>query len=278
VDALAQDLEIENLRDTITKLGTYYTRYYNSDTAKQAAQWLFQQYEDYAAFRSDITIEYFDHTWKMPSIIARIQGEQGDAGATRVILGAHEDSIGTSTTGQAPGADDDGSGTATVLEVFRVLAQSGFKPHRTIEFHAYSGEEGGLLGSQAIAKAYQSFGIVVESMLQLDMTMYGKNETEPFGVVTDYVSVELSAFLRLLLDAYSDFPHTNTKCGYACSDHASWTKYGYRAAFPFEATFAKSDPNIHSPRDTISTLNVYRGYQLSKVALGYVIEMAGGSL
>lgn len=52
------------------------------------------------------------------------------------------------------GADDDGSGTVTILEAYRALIASEFTPNRTVEFHWYSAEEGGLLGSQAVAKDY----------------------------------------------------------------------------------------------------------------------------
>ena len=73
-----------------------------------------------------------------PSVIARIRGNGANANEL-VILGAHEDSINGGANGRSPGADDDASGSATVLEVFRVLVQNGFRPRRTVEFHAYSG-------------------------------------------------------------------------------------------------------------------------------------------
>jgi len=277
VEELISQLEWENMRDTIDQLSSYYTRYYKSETGVEASQWIYNQYIKNSAGRDDIKVEFFRHTFAMPSVIARIEGSGSDIGATRIILGGHEDSVGRSTTGRSPGADDDASGTSTVLEVFRVLAESGFKPLRTVEFHAYSGEEGGLLGSQAIAKLYSSLDIVVESMLQLDMTMYGANATQTIGILTDYVSPDLTQFLRLLAGAYSTFPIENTKCGYACSDHASWYQYGYRSAMPFEGTFSKSNPYIHSPEDLISRLNFGRGLEFAKISLGYVVEMAGGN-
>ncbi|KAJ7300862.1 hypothetical protein DFH08DRAFT_979251 [Mycena albidolilacea] len=55
----------------------------------------------------------------------------------------------------APGADDDGSGSVTILENYRALLAADFHPERSLEFHWYSAEEGGLLGSQAVAKAYE---------------------------------------------------------------------------------------------------------------------------
>jgi len=278
VKELIEYLEVNNMRDTINQMSSYFTRYYNSQTGKTASTWVFQKFQEYASARDDIHIEYFPHTFVMPSVIARIEGSAADIGATRIIVGGHEDSIGRSSTGQAPGADDDASGTSTVLEVFRVLAQTGYKPERTVEFHAYSGEEGGLLGSQAIAKTYSDLDIVVEAMLQFDMTMYGANETEAIGVITDFVNPDVSEFVRLLIGGYSKFPFVNTKCGYGCSDHASWTRYGYRSGFPFEGSFARANPAIHSPSDLISLLNLARGLEFAKIGLGFVIELAGGDV
>jgi leucyl aminopeptidase len=57
-----------------------------------------------------------------------------------------------------------------LIEIFRVLVSSNFKPTRNIEFHFYSGEEAGLLGSQAIAANYKSSGKSIYAMLNLDMT------------------------------------------------------------------------------------------------------------
>jgi leucyl aminopeptidase len=278
VQSLIPQLESSNLKSTVTQLGTFYTRYYKSDTGLQAAQWIYKKYLEYSAARSDIDVEYFEHTFLMPSVIARIRGSGKDKGATRIVLGGHEDSVGSSSTGKSPGADDDASGTSTVLEVFRVLAQSGYKPERTVEFHAYSGEEGGLLGSQAIAKLYSDLDIVVEAQLQLDMTAYGANATQTIGIITDYVNPELTEFLRVLAKAYSSFPIENSKCGYGCSDHASWNRYGYRSAFPFEGIFSKSNPYIHSASDTVDRLNFARALEFAKIGLGYVVELAGGDL
>lgn len=117
-----------------------------------------------------MTVTKFSHSWTQQSIIAKIAGTSTTASA--VILGAHEDSINLNspTSGRAPGADDDGTGTVNLMDVFRVLVTSGFKPTRNLEFHFYSGEEGGLLGSQAIASNYKSAGKSVYAYLNLDMT------------------------------------------------------------------------------------------------------------
>ena len=74
------------------------------------------------------------------------------------------------TSGRAPGADDDGTGSVNLLEGFRVLLAAGFKPTNPVEFHWYAGEESGLLGSQAIATAYKSAGKQVKAFMELDMS------------------------------------------------------------------------------------------------------------
>lgn len=67
----------------------------------------------------------------------------------------------------APGADDDCSGTVSILEAFRVLAHNGYIPRNgPVEFHWYAAEEGGLLGSQAIAKYKKESGATIGAMLE----------------------------------------------------------------------------------------------------------------
>lgn len=68
------------------------------------------------------------------------------------------------------GADDDGSGTTSSLEALRALVHANYTPSTPVEFHYFSAEEGGLLGSQAIAKSYEDEGRKVKAMLQMDMT------------------------------------------------------------------------------------------------------------
>ena len=56
------------------------------------------------------------------------------------------------------------------IEIFRALVASGFKPTTPVEIHFYSGEEVGLLGSQAIASSYSRAKTAVKAFMELDMT------------------------------------------------------------------------------------------------------------
>lgn len=122
------------------------------------------------------------------------------------MVGAHQDSINLWMPSilSAPGADDDGSGTVTILEAFRALLASedvlAGKHENTLEFHWYSAEEGGLLGSQAVFAAYEQAGVDVKAMLQQDMTGYVPPAGEEnVGVIVDYVDPALTDFTKKIV-------------------------------------------------------------------------------
>jgi len=266
-------LDVNKLREYNNKLSSFHTRYYTTETGKQAAEWIKSEFEANKGGRSDITVNLFPHSWLQSSVVARIPGNGPHADEV-VIVGAHEDSVNGGGTQRSPGADDDASGTSTVLELFRVIVASGFVPDRTIEFHTYSAEEVGLRGSQDIAAAYQRTSVPVYAQMQLDMTFYVKPGTvASFGIITDWVSPDLTDFLRKLVTAYSTLKAVESKCGYGCSDHASWYKSGYASCFPFESSFSNLNNKIHTNQDLIEFLNVEHGLEFAKVATGFIVEL-----
>jgi len=273
---LISELSADQIASTITELSDFYTRYYRSATGVAAAKRIHERYLTYAGGASHIQVEFVEHTWAQPSVVARIQGVGNNADEI-VVLGGHEDSILNSfwnPAGRAPGADDDASGTATVLEVFRVLTKNGYRGNRTLEFHAYAAEEAGLLGSQDIASRYARAGKKVAAMMQLDMVGYVKDGKGVFGIMTDYVDATLTQFLRNLVKEYANIPTVDTRCGYACSDHASWNKAGYPAVFPAEAAFSNSNPYIHTEQDILSKIDPDHALEFSKVALAFLVELS----
>ncbi|CAN6672784.1 hypothetical protein TRVA0_047S00364 [Trichomonascus vanleenenianus] len=278
VNELAKNITKDNMRDNLVKFTSFHTRYYKSDTGLESSLWLRDRVELYAYERDDISIHLFDHNWQQKSLIARIKGTKNPDHI--VIVGAHQDSINLLFPSllAAPGADDDGSGTVTTLEIFRLLVENDFRPDNTVEFHWYSAEEGGLLGSQDIFTTYAKDAKSVKAMLQQDMTGYIKGTLdagapESLGVITDNVDGNLTEFIKLVIDNYCDIPYVETMCGYGCSDHASASKAGYPAAFVIESEFKKSDPFIHTTLDTIDRLSFDHMVQHAKLTLGYAYEL-----
>lgn len=189
-----------------------------------------------------ITVSQFTHSYSQPSIIARIPG----ASSSLVVVGAHFDSTGGSATARGPGADDNGSGVVTILEALRVLADSKYTPRNTLEFHFYSGEEGGLLGSADIWASYRSARKTVLAFVNQDMTGY--SPSGKISLYDDYVDAGLTAYARRIVSAYIG-SSTNDKCGYGCSDHASAYGNGFPAAYVNEDKISDSSPYIHSDKD-----------------------------
>lgn len=237
-----------NISDTgprkhLAKFTSFRTRYYRSSSGRDSQLWLLQTVKDLAATRKDLSIEVneFSHSWGQNSIILHIPTAhaENDASQGTTIVGAHQDSTNLIPLLAAPGADDDGSGTVTLLEALRVLlATPHWKPKTPVEFHWYSAEEGGLLGSQDVVRAYKDRGANIKAMLQQDMTAFVKKGTkERVGLPIDFVDTDLRDFVKLLVSEYLHIPSVDTKLGWAASDHASWLKAGYPSAFAIEAPF-----------------------------------------
>lgn len=282
VSKLLKKLEKQNMKDHLETFSGFHTRYYKSSYGKQSSEWLFNEVNStLSAANLTSNVKFFEHTWDQNSIIATIPGKTNKT----VVIGAHQDSINMFLPSilPAPGADDDGSGTVTILEALRVLLLddriAGGKAENTVEFHWYSAEEGGLLGSQAIFSSYESDTRDVKAMLQQDMTGYTRGtlaagEPESVGVITDYVDPGLTSFIKEVVTAYCDIPFIETKCGYACSDHASASKAGYPSAFVIESDFKYSDQKIHTSDDKMEYLDFNHMLQHARLTLGLAYELA----
>ncbi|OGE48795.1 hypothetical protein PENARI_c026G08669 [Penicillium arizonense] len=285
IHPLFKTLDKKNMRSNLEHFTSFHTRYYKSQTGIESATWLFDQVtaaiHESGANDHGATVERFSHPWGQFSIIARIPGETNNT----VVLGSHQDSINLFLPSilAAPGADDDGSGTVTILEALRALLRSEAiaqgKAHNTVEFHWYSAEEGGLLGSQAVYAQYKKESRNVKAMLQQDMTGYVQGtldagQKESVGVIIDYVDQGLTSFIKEVITTYCDVPYVETKCGYACSDHASASRYGYPSAFVIESQFENSDKKIHTTEDKIEYLSFDHMLQHAKMSLAFAYELA----
>ncbi|KAL1975764.1 hypothetical protein VTN31DRAFT_4156 [Thermomyces dupontii] len=287
---LSKGLSKDEMKKNLEEFSSFYTRYYKSQSGIQSATWLYELIsgivEKSGATEYGATVEKFEHPWGQFSIIARIPGQSNKT----VVLGAHLDSINLFLPSilPAPGADDDGSGTVTIAEVLRTLLQSETvvrgEAINTIEFHWYSAEEGGLLGSQAIFADYREKGRDIKAMLQQDMTGYVQGTLdagaeESVGVVVDFVDQPLTEFIKRIIVEYCDIPYVETKCGYACSDHASASRNGYPSAFVIEAEFSLSNHRyIHTKDDVVEHLSFDHMLQHAKMSLAFAYELAFAEL
>jgi leucyl aminopeptidase len=277
VEPVLAQMSDKNIETTIIKLSSFTNRYYKSQAGVDASNWLFATWSEMASGRPDITVKQFTHAgYPQQSVMLSIAGT--DKPDESIVLGAHLDSIlvsRMSDTAQAPGADDDASGVGSLTEALRAMLDRDYRPKRSIHVVAYAAEEVGLRGSQDIARAFKQANSKVVGVLQLDMTNY-KGAANDIYLFTDYTDSKQNAFLAQLVAAYlPDLKVGYDQCGYACSDHASWQAQGYPSSMPFESSFARDNPAIHTAKDTFANSGGQATHALkfARLAAAFAIEL-----
>lgn len=281
VTPMVESVTAANIEATIRKLSSYNNRFYKAQTGVESSTYIRDMWAELARGRSDIKVELFQHSgFPQPSVILTIEGST--LPSEIIVMGGHADSIaggifgGGSASARAPGADDNASGIATLTEALRIALENNFKPARTVQFMAYAGEEAGLLGSKDIANKYKRDGKNVVGKFQLDMTLNKGSADLDIVMMSDFTNQAQNEFLGRLIDEYVKVPWGYSRCGYGCSDHASWTNAGYPASIPFESTMEDINHNIHKAADTIENTRgaAMHSAKFAKLAIAYMVELA----
>jgi hypothetical protein len=192
---------LEQADSTLVGFGTRHTASSQTDPVRgigAAAQWIFGQLQQIAATSGgSMTVQ--NQSFVQPpspripvpttitNIIATLQGTDSTASDRIYVVGAHYDDRVTDVldfTSDAPGADEDGSGVAAMLELARVMASHPAKA--TIVFAAFAGEEQGLFGSAFSAAQLAAAGAKVQACLNMDTigSPLGDNGVSAEGVPT----------------------------------------------------------------------------------------------
>lgn len=197
-----------------------------------------------------------------------------DVRKPRLILGAHFDAV-----PQTPGADDNASGVACLLETARVYAQSE-RQSANVEFVAFNLEEYGMIGSRAYARELKSRSTKVDGMLSLEMVGYASQKKssqkmpiflKPFypdvgnfvGLVANTQSRKLLEKVKNIFEEVSNLPTESITLpanGWAfpdarLSDHSPFWDEGFPALLVTDTSFFRN-PHYHTPEDRVETLDL----------------------
>jgi hypothetical protein len=184
---MVQEVDPHNIERTIRKLVSFGTRSTLStqDDPKRgigaARDWIYSEFlkaTENSDGRMTVEKQAFEQQKAarvatptvITNVVATLRGTQPESQNRIYVVSGHYDSMcGSPTDGQcdAPGANDDASGTAAVLEMARVMAK--YKFDATIVFVAVAGEEQGLLGSTYFADQAKQKGANVEAMFTNDI-------------------------------------------------------------------------------------------------------------
>lgn len=276
-DAL-KNLKSDNIKATVTYLSAFPTRYNRSTSPNIHVDDFSEKLKTLVSTAAyPITVDLISHKkTAQKSIRVTIKGSTKPD--EYVILGGHLDSInGFGSSKPAPGADDNASGSASLLEALRILITQA-QPQRTVEFFWYAGEESGLLGSAEIAEDYKTQKKNVISVLQLDMTMFPGDGVFRITSINDFTSAWLRDYLKAINTTYLNVEILDDKCGYGCSDHASWFRNGFPTLMPTEAKFKSMFNYIHTDKDVISSvMNFEHALVFSKIALVMAMDLGNSN-
>ncbi|QCR24025.1 M20/M25/M40 family metallo-hydrolase [Pontibacter sp. SGAir0037] len=228
---MVDEISAQNLKALVEKMVTFETRHTLSTTTDKkrgigaAREWVKSEFEKYAqASGGRMTVEMDRFVVKadgrrvpqdteMANVIATLKGS--DPNDDRVIIvGGHLDSRATDVMdakSKAPGANDDASGVAIVMEMARIMASRNFPA--TLKFVAFQGEEQGLYGSSHLAERAKAEGWNLIAMLNNDivgnsysseMGIHDNSRVRVFSEATPSAETEQQARLRRTLGAEND--------------------------------------------------------------------------
>jgi leucyl aminopeptidase len=205
------------------------------------------------------------------NVIAVLPGKS-NPGSVQYVIGAHYDSTNSGGYDYAPGADDDASGVAVVIEAARILSQYSFE--RTIVFAAFTAEEEGVVGSSHYAKNASDHGVNIGGMLEFDMVGYDPDSKNIITVDNYDDSVDIYNNLTSLNSAYSIGFTIHETTGGGRSDHEAFDNYGYPAALCIEDN-DHLNPGYHSDADTIDHVNMNFEAKFARLGIAAIADMAG---
>ncbi len=275
---MLNQVNMDSLEATVQHLQDYGSRIWNSDNAFAASDWIASRME---ALGLEVEQQPFNaNTWMgsgaaAPNVIGIQRGTLYPD--TYVVCGSHFDSFSYEAMmggGTAPGADDNATGVASVLESARIMTQYEFE--YSIIYCAYGCEEMGLYGSEAYASRCQQQGMDIIGYFNNDMNgyLYGDqihidciypNSVEPIG--TYYMNVGEVY--------YPELPIRHVNFTQGDSDHTSFNNHGYMGIYPFE-DYEHYSPYIHTPNDVIGTsvTSFEMGQQYCQMNIACLAEIA----
>jgi len=271
IETLLAQVSGVNITSTVQHLQDYGTRDAYTSQSVVAQQWISQEFTNLG-----LVVETMDFT--MPggpasdNVIATLTGTKYPD--QYVVIGGHYDSINRNSS-NAPGADDNASGTAAVLEIARILSEQELD--RSIIFCAFSGEEYGLYGSAAFAQRCANQGMNILGYFNLDMIGYlHVGNTMKTTLIYPQSAQDLANFYTTICATYlpAFVVETGTLSG-GDSDHTSFNNNGFMGIYPFENIDAYS-PYIHTANDIIglSYNNEEQAVVYTKASLAAAVTLA----
>jgi len=259
-----------NLTKNIQDLQDFRTRYASTAACEYAGTFLFEHFSSLPGLETSYDPFLFAGTRTTRNIVAVLPGKSN---ADRsVILCAHYDSTSNQPTTNAPGADDNASGTAAVMEIARVLSSYAFD--FSLKFICFSAEEWGLYGSKHYAQKAKAAGETIIGVVNMDMIGYEDVPSEDIDIIVNPASDWLGARYLSAAERYAPLPTLKiVNASFRGSDHSPFWDQGYHALCGIEDA-GVPNPHYHKTTDTLSTLNMDFVTSVTRASLALGAELA----
>ena len=239
----------------------------NSQNNNLAAAYIYESLEQYG-----LEPYYDDFYGDGRNVIATQQGTQYPE--EYYMICAHYDAVDYYC------ADDNGSGTAGVLEAARIF--TGLEFEYSIIYALFDREEAGLIGSSQYATAAATNGDEILGVINMDMIAWDDDEDMVVEIHSSYTanSDQLSDFIVEINDLYGLQTSPSIKIpGTLASDHASFWSNGYPAVLLIEEYWGGDfNPYYHSENDRIDILNMPYFHEMAKLAIGSLADLASPTI
>ncbi len=219
-------------------------------------------------------INVFRREAEVKNVVAVLEGEGPKADET-IVIGAHYDHLGLGGEGSFVtdgkqihnGADDNGSGTAALLEVARILTAREKKLPRRVVFIAFTGEERGLIGSARYCK--EPLFPLENTVAMLNMDMVGRLKDEKLIIQGINTAPEFGPIIDRLNESCG-FDLTRKTGGSGPSDHSSF----YAKKIPVLHYFTGLHSDYHRPSDDFDKINVPGMRRVAEMVAATAVALA----
>jgi hypothetical protein len=265
IASLVAAVSKDNLASSIRHLQDFQTRRITTTNCEAAGTYI---HDTFAAQGLDTAYDPFSFFYQSASgttrnVIATLPGKTDPSKV--VLIGAHYDSTSNLPLILAPGADDNASGSAAVMEIARIMRTQLFD--YTVRFACFSAEEIGLIGSRHYASEAVARGESILAMIDLDMIGFAAKQNEDLDIIANAPSAWLADLFLSAAGTYTSLPVIKAiSPSVVGSDHSPFWDQGYSAVMAIE-NYPLMNPYYHKTSDTIDTLDLDFAANATRAAL-----------
>jgi hypothetical protein len=275
IEAMVDRVDEERLMSTVKVFSEFGTRFSFSPNIEKVTERLKQAFAE-AGYDGPGECRYQSFHLSGAGPQRNVLASKAAVGKPIIMICCHYDSISEHPSKLAPGADDDGSGVAAVLELARLLADRHLS-HQVL-FAAFGGEEQGLFGSAECARIARDQAWPIELVINLDMV--GAVTREPPTIVVEYDQGNVrpendpASEVAGKLMAQAAVDYTTLKVEHMDiwnSDYMPFEAHGYVCIGAYEGG---ENPFYHKTTDTPDNLNAAYLKAVTRMVLATVLTVA----